>query len=155
MKRARAILLASHGTPGARAAEQRALELCAEGGRLRHLIVVPDFWKGMLGDDWLNNAAVHIRFGRYVETQLQREIAEHAENLAQRTKDRGLAYSCEVRLGRPADCVLALAAADEYELVVIGSPRPKGVGGYRSRLSIEQLVRGLKTPLLIVPHPGP
>lgn len=154
MKNARAILLASHGTPGARAAEQRALELCVEGARLHHLIVVPDFWKGMLGDDWLNNAAVHIRFGRYVESQLEREIAEHADHLAQQAKGRGLAYSCEVRLGRPADCVAAVAADGEYELVVIGSPRPKGVSGYRSRLSIEGLVKALKTPLLIVPHPG-
>ena len=78
MRPARAILLASHGTPGARAAERVALDLCAPGGRLHHLVVVPDFWKGMLGDDWLNNAAVHVRFGRYVENQLEREIVEHA-----------------------------------------------------------------------------
>lgn len=155
MKSVRAILLASHGTPGARAAERRALEMCAEGGQVRHLIVVPDFWKGMLGDDWLNNAAVHIRFGRYVENQLEREIMEHAENLAQEARRRGLAYSCEARLGRPADCLAAAAAAREYDLVVVGSPRPKGMSGYRSRLSIEQLVKGLKTPLLVVPHPGP
>jgi hypothetical protein len=58
MKPARAILLASHGTPGARAAEAAAFDLCAQEGRVHHLVVVPDFWKGMLGDDWLNNAAV-------------------------------------------------------------------------------------------------
>jgi hypothetical protein len=78
MRPARAILLASHGTPGARAAESSVLDLCAPDGRVHHLVVVPDFWKGMLGDDWLNNAAVHLRFGRYVEGQLEREIVEHA-----------------------------------------------------------------------------
>jgi hypothetical protein len=25
--------------------------------------VVPDLWKGMLGDDWLNNAVTQARFG--------------------------------------------------------------------------------------------
>ncbi len=154
MRLARAILLASHGTAGARAAERVALELCAPGGRLHHLVVIPDFWKGMLGDDWLNNAAVHVRFGRYVENQLEREIAEHAAGVEEQAKRHGLAYSCEVRLGRPAECLTAVAAADDYDLVVAGSPRPRGTPGYRSRLAVEALVKALKAPLLVVPHPG-
>ena len=154
MRPARAILLASHGTPGARAAESAAFDLCAREGRLHHLVVVPDFWKGMLGDDWLNNAAVHIRFGHYVENQLEREIAEHAAVVELEAKRRGLGYSCEVRLGRPAESLIAVATAGEYDLVVVGSPRPKGMPGYRSRLAVEAIVKALKTPLLVVPHPG-
>jgi len=154
MRPARAILLASHGTPGARAAECAALDLCAADGRVHHLVVVPDFWKGMLGDDWLNNAAVHLRFGRYVENQLEREIVEHAAQVEAETKRRGLGYSCETRLGKSAECLIAVAAAGEYDLVVVGSPRPKGMPGYRSRLAVETLVKALKTPLLVVPHPG-
>ena len=154
MRPARAVLLASHGTRGARAAERVALDLCAPGGRLHHLVVIPDFWKGMLGDDWLNNAAVHLRFGRYVENQLEREIAEHAVEVEAEAKRRGLGYSCEVRLGKPAECVAVVAAAGSYDLVVAGSPRPPGMPGYRSRLAIEALVKSLKAPLLVVPHPG-
>jgi nucleotide-binding universal stress UspA family protein len=154
MTPARAILLASHGTPGARAAERAAFDLCAPGGRLHHLVIIPDFWKGMLGDDWLNNAAVHVRFGRYVENQLEREIVEHATEVEAQAKRCGLVYSCEVRLGRPAECLAAVAAAGDYDLVVAGSPRPKGVPGYRSRLAVEALVKVLKAPLLVVPHPG-
>jgi len=154
MNPAQTVLLASHGTPGARAAERVALDLCAPGGRIHHLVVIPDFWKGMLGDDWLNNAAVHMRFGRYVENQLEREIVEHAAGVEAQAKQSGLVYSCEARLGRPAECVAAVAAAGEYDLVVAGSPRPKGAPGYRSRLAVETLVKSLKTQLLIVPHPG-
>lgn len=154
MKPVRAILLASHGTPGARAAEGVALELCAPGGRLHHLVVIPDFWRGMLGDDWLNNAAVHTRFGRYVENQLEREIVEHAAEVEAQAKHYDLVYSCEMRLGRPAECLAAAAAAGDYDLVVAGSPRPKGAPGYRSRLAVEALVKTLKTSLLVVPHPG-
>ena len=69
-------------------------------------------------------------------------------------KRRGLGYSCEVQLGKPAECLIAVAAAGEYDLVVVGSPRPKGMPGYRSRLAVEALVKALKTPLLVVPHPG-
>ena len=154
MRAAHAILLASHGTPGARAAERAAFDLCAREGRLHHLVVVPDFWKGMLGDDWLNNAAVHVLFGRYVENQLEREIVEHTAEVEAQAKRCGLAYSCEVRLGRPAESLIAVAATGEYDLVVVGSPRPKGRPGYRSRLAVEAIVKALKTPLLVVPHPG-
>jgi nucleotide-binding universal stress UspA family protein len=153
MNSAHSILLASHGTPGARAAERAALDLCAAGGRVHHLVVVPDFWKGMLGDDWLNNAAVHERFGRYVEGQLEREITEYAAEVEAAAKQRGVGYSCEIQLGKPAACVAAVASAADYDLVVVGSPRPKGVPGYRSRLAIETLVKTLRTPLLVVPYP--
>jgi nucleotide-binding universal stress UspA family protein len=108
----------------------------------------------MLGDDWLNNAAVHIRFGRYVEDQLEREITEHAVRVEAEAKRRGIGYSCEVRLGRLAESLIAVAAADAYDLVVVGSRRPREMPGYRSRLAVEALVKALKTPLLIVPHPG-
>ena len=49
---ARRILLASHGTAGARAADRAALEFCREpGAALYHLTVVPDLWLGMMGDE--------------------------------------------------------------------------------------------------------
>ena len=73
------ILLASHGTDGAKAAETQALDLCARQSpkpSIHHLLVVPDFWKGMMGDDWLNNAVTQIRFGKYVENQLANEAAD-------------------------------------------------------------------------------
>ena len=147
------ILLASHGTPGARAAEQSALSLCAREGTIWHLEVVPDFWKGMRGDDWLNNAVTQERFGDYVESQLEREIVEHAEALGREVLDLGLSYENLSVLGKPADCLLDLVSRETFDLVVIGSPRPKGADGYRSRMKMETLVRGLRIPLLVVPHP--
>ena len=151
---ARRILLASHGTAGAKAAEAAAFSLCGPEGGVHHLVVVPDFWKGMLGDDWLNNAAVHVRFGRYVEGQLEREIVAHAETVAAEAKRRGLGYDCELRFGKPADCLLAVACAGDFDLAVIGSPRPKGVTGLRSRMELEILAKGLTIPLWIEPHPA-
>lgn len=147
------ILLASHGTPGAHAAEQAALALCAREGTIWHLEIVPDFWKGMRGDDWLNNAVTQERFGDYVESQLERELAEHAETLGREVLDLGLSYENLSVLGKPAECLLEAVSRETFDLVVIGSPRPKGADGYRSRMKMETLVRGLRVPLLVVPHP--
>lgn len=147
------IVLASHGTPGAQAAEQAALGLLARGARLSQLVVVPDLWKGMMGDDWLNNASTRDAFGRHVERQLEREIAEQVARVRAQAEARGLRYAVRTELGKPAQCLIAFAAGLRADLVVIGSPRPRGVRGIRSRMDLEALVRALAAPLLIAPYP--
>ncbi len=149
----RSILLASHGSDGARAAEEVALELLGDGGSLFQLVVVPDFWKGMMGDDWLNNAVTRIRFGNYVENQLAGEAADEVERLSARAKRKGIAYTDDVRLGKPAACLIDACEKRGFDLAVIGSPRPKGAEGYRSRMNLDDLTRALPVRLLIVPHP--
>lgn len=147
------ILLASHGTEGARAAERAALALLVPGGILHHLEVVPDFWRGMMGDDWLNNAVTRIRFGDYVESELAREVAENAERVGQAAMVNGIEYRHHAVVGKPAESLLDLAARGGFAQAVIGSPRPKGTPGYNSRMAVEILVKALRIPLLIVPHP--
>jgi nucleotide-binding universal stress UspA family protein len=147
------ILLASHGTPGALAAEALALTLCAEGAALHHLIVVPDLWRGMMGDDWLNNVRTRITFGEYLENELEREISGNIARLTRDATAREVRYHSVIRQGDPARCLIDFSKAVPCELVVIGAPRPKGSPGLRSRLAIEPLIREIDTPLLVAPHP--
>jgi len=147
------IVLASHGTPGAQAAERAALSLCARGASLAQLVVVPDFWKGMMGDDWLNNASTRDNYGKHVERQIGTEIALQVERVRAQALALGLRYQCRTVLGKPAECLLAYSRELAPELVVIGAPRPKGVTGLRSRMQLDTLVKALAAPLLIVPHP--
>jgi nucleotide-binding universal stress UspA family protein len=151
--KAERILLASHGTPGAQAAERAALELAAPGATVFHLVVVPDFWKGMMGDDWLNNASTRAAYGRHVESQLAREIEEHRAVLEQEVRASGRRYEMHVVLGKPDEALLDYAAAIKPDLVVIGTRRPAGAPGLRSRMRLEKLDGVLKAPLLVVPHP--
>jgi nucleotide-binding universal stress UspA family protein len=147
------ILCASHGTEGARAAEDQALRLCHSDVTLHHLIVVPDFWKGMMGDDWLNNAATRERFGNYLEGQLESEVDEVVERLGRAAEESGAEFSYESRFGKPAECLVETSRSMAFDLIVIGSPRPKGMDGYRSRMDVGALLNRLRIPLLIVPHP--
>lgn len=147
------VVLASHGTPGAQAAERAALSLCARGAALSQLVVVPDFWKGMMGDDWLNNASTRETYGKHVEHQIEAEIAVQVARVRAQAEELGLSYRCRTVLGKPAECLLAYCRELAPELVVIGAPRPKGVTGLRSRMHLDTLVRALAVPLLIVPHP--
>jgi nucleotide-binding universal stress UspA family protein len=115
---------------------------------------VPDFWKGMMGDDWLNNASTRDAYGEHVEQQLEREIEAEVARVRSRAAEIGLRYERRVILGKPAECLLEAAASIKPDLVVIGSPRPPRVRGLRSRMQLETLVRGLAVPVLIVPYPA-
>jgi len=120
------ILLASHGTPGARVAESAALELAEENNASIHqLFVVPDFWKGMMGDDWLNNAVTQIRFGDYVENQLAKEAAEEIDRVAKMAQDKSITYSWEIKLGKPTETLIEECSAGNFDVVIMGAPRPK------------------------------
>jgi len=143
------ILLASHGTPGACAAEQAVFQYSLS--QLHHLIVVPDFWKGMLGDDWLNNAITQINYGKYLEGELEKDIQETVNRVRAMAEERGIIYSTTIMMGKPAECLIETAKSANFDLIIIGSPRPKHKEGIKSRMNCETLVRGLSVPLLIVP----
>jgi nucleotide-binding universal stress UspA family protein len=154
MKSYKKILLASHGTEGAKEAEREAIELCAaSGAHIHHLIVVPDFWKGMMGDDWLNNSSTRDDFGGYVESQLEEEIRSQVAQLTKIAEKKKIKYDYHVVVGKPGPAMLEATATGNFELAVIGSPRPKGKKGLRSRMDLDIIARDLPIPILIVPYP--
>jgi len=131
-------------------AEALALDIAVAGQtQIIHLLVVPDLWSGMQGDDWLNNASTRDTFGSYVEGLLEQDVKEQLRSLEERCAERGLAYKAVMRQGNPAECLLEVAVQEQATLVVIGPPRPKGVTGIRSRMDMEKLARGLHVPLLM------
>ncbi len=118
-----------------------------------HLLVVPGLWAGMQGDDWLNNASTRDAFGSYVEGLLEKDSAEQVATIEAHCKAQGLDYTPVLRVGDPADCLLAAVREVAVDLVVIGPPRSKKTSGLRSRMDLEKLVRGLTVPLLVAPQP--
>ncbi|MFA4968742.1 MAG: universal stress protein [Sulfuritalea sp.] len=154
MKTPLKLLLCHHGTTGALAAETLAYEIALPGTTtLVHCLVVPKLWAGMQGDDWLNNASTRDAFGNYLEGMLEGDAKRELAAVALRCKERGLAHESVMRYGDQAETVLAIAGETGADLVVIGSPRKKGEEGLNSRMELDKLVRGLKCPLLIAPHP--
>lgn len=150
MLNSKTILLAHHATAGAFLAESLAFDIAVPDQTLIvHLLVVPDFWAGMQGDDWLNNASTRDVFGRYVEGLLEKDMAEQLRALEAHCAERRIGYKSIARYGDPADCLLATAEQEKATLVVIGPPRPKGVTGLRSRMDLERLARKLVVPLLV------
>jgi nucleotide-binding universal stress UspA family protein len=146
------VLLASHGTDGAQAAEHMALELCQQGGHVHHLIVVPTLWEGMTGDDWLNNGKTRNTFRKYLEDELSAEVDEHIKRVSTAVKAQNLKYTSEVIVGEPDECLENVSTKESFDLIVMGSPRPKGKSGLRSRMRTKKIEK-LTTPIYVVPYP--
>ena len=153
MNNANNILLSSHGTPGAQAAERMALEVCNKNSQLMHLLVVPEFWKHMMGDDWLNNGITRDRYARYLEAELGQELDEHIERVSKQAKALGMNYSSQIVIGNPESCLSDQCNQGNYDLVIVGSPRPKGEKGLNSRMTTERALKSINVPLLIAPYP--
>jgi len=150
----RKIIVASHGTPGARAAEAEAMDMAKRyDASLHHLLVIPNFWKGMMGDDWLNNAVTQLRFGNYLENQLAKETGEEVERFSEAAEAMGVEYSNEIVQGNPTKTMIKYCADGDFDLAVIGTIRPKGAEGYRSSMELDKLSVSLEIPLMITPHP--
>jgi len=147
------VLLASHGTEGAQAAERMAFAMCEKGTKLHHLVVVPTLWEGMTGDDWLQNGSTRNTFRRYLENEIGQEIDAHCDKLSVEANAHELSYSKEIRVGEPDECLIQASLEGEYDMVIMGSPRPKGKTGLRSRMNTKPLAKSLSVPLLIVPFP--
>lgn len=130
-----------------------ALSICAKGGRIFHLIIVPTLWQGMTGDDWLNNGHTRDQFSRYLETQLGKEINSHCERIAQQARQHELSYTKKMVLGKLDQSLISYSKTRPFDLVIIGSPRPKGIPGLRSRMLTKNLPCALNIPLLIAPYP--
>ena len=153
MKKFKYVLLASHGSEGALAAESAALAICDNQATIKHLIVVPELWKGMMGDDWLNNGESRDRFGRYLESELGREVDEHCDRIRQQVEAHHFLYSSEIVVGDPEKCLVSACNAANYDVVVTGSPRPKGKPGLRSRMVTDNVIKDVKTGIFIAPYP--
>ena len=151
------VLLASHGTVGSEAAVTFALQLCQrDGAALHHLVVVPEFWKGMMGDDWLNNGVSRDRFARYLESELDSEISQHLENVIAQAEQASVKYSHEIHVGEPTEKLIDVAtqqSTGRFDLVVMGSSRPKKVTGLKSKIDLNKLSRELIIPFCVVPYP--
>jgi len=153
MKGINNILLASHGTIGARAAEEAVLNICTTNTNVKHLYIIPDFWKHMLGDDWLNNQITREHFCHYLESELDREAQETIIRMRDQLKNLEINSSHQILFGDPQKCLVNICVKEDFDLVVTGSPRPKSILGLHSRMATNYLSKNLSISHMQVPHP--
>ena len=148
------IVLASHGTVGAKAAEQKTFELCSLTSHITHLIVVPEFWKDMLGDDWLNNSSTRIQFENYLASELEQELKQNIARVREQSNKLSFLYTEKIAVGDPEKCLLNFNDQFEFDLIVMGSKRPKSLPGLYSHMLSDRVMQTLSHKLITTPHPN-
>ena len=118
-----------------------------------HLYVVPDLWKHMLGDDWLNNEITRERFSTYLESELAQEIDETIYRIQNNLSVFNTKVEHKVVIGNPIKELISTCQEDDYQLVITGSARPKTMSGLKSRMIGKRIAQKLPMKYLQVPHP--
>ncbi len=144
------ILLATHGTPGARKAETLAENWARQSGaELAVISIFNDDWKHMTGDDWLNTSTARMQFASYVEDQVNSEM----DALEQRLREQfdGLELRFLRRSGVIENQLCKAAEEIGADIVVMGAYQKKQAPGFKARFENRQLHPQLPCPLLVAP----
>lgn len=157
------LLLCTHGTAGAKQAEQLVFdELCAKKPDLQVtvLTIIDQDWQDMTGDDWLNSSKTHTTFLDHVERQMREENEEDWQRIKE--KYPAAARAAFVGVVGPIETTIAAEANKRgIDLIVIGPYREsrrlfnlKMEKGLRARIDPARLHPILPCPLLIAPPSG-
>ena len=146
-------LLASHGTPGAIAAEDAAIALCDKGDELDHLIVIPSWWADMTGDDWLNNGVSRNRYRAHLESELNNECDTSVRRVYEKCQQENIHYHSIVMLGETDKLLQKLGSDEKYAKVIVGSHRPKHVGGLKDTMLSSKVIKNLGERIEVIAYP--
>ena len=81
------ILIATHGTEGAKKAESYAIKLAgALGAELHGLYVIHKDWSSLVGIEWLHSSERRMEFYRYAESEFYRRAEEVLKAFAERAE---------------------------------------------------------------------
>ncbi len=155
------ILLCTHGSPGARKAENLVFEKMVDYLSLERIVVltvIDSDWSKMSSDDWLNTSTTRTRFKDYVQEQLSREIEEDWNRLK---KEHPLAEKVRFMkiVGPIEETICEVAEKTGCDIIVMGPFRKKPrrltslvmEKGLADTISNRKLHPLLPCPVLIAP----
>lgn len=146
------ILIATHGTEGAKKAESYAIKLAGVlGAELHGLYVIHKGWGSLVGIEWLHSSEKRMEFYRYAESELYRMADVALTGFVQRAEAHGLNVKSSVRVGDPGDVIAEEAGALGADIVIIGSSNNNVRSEeYKARISLKRLMKLAPCPVLVV-----
>ena len=149
------ILLATHGTRGAQAAEDLSVDVAREWGAKIHCIhVIHEDWNLMTGDDWLNTSASRNMFARHVEAELDGEAEAIRKRISEKASQHAVPLTFEKAVGNPGSLILQSARAVGADLIVMGSRQRSQDKGFKSRIAWDKFLLESAVPIMLAPPVG-
>lgn len=144
------ILLATHGTPGARKAEALAKQWAeAYGAKVTVLSIINEAWGDMTCDDWLNTSTTRNRFGSYVAGEIASEIQAVWDRVKQDFEGIELDFISES--GTLDNALAAAASKVNPDVVIMGAWQKVQAPGFRDRFKNKHLHPQMQYPLVVAP----
>lgn len=144
----RKILLATHGTEGAKEAEGYAIELAKTfNSELHALYVIHKGWGSLIGIEWLHPSHTRMDFYKYTETELFRRAKEVLQDFQSRST--GIEVVPSVIVGDPVEIIANEAKNKEVDLVIIGDKSNDRSEEYKARISLKKLLKLAPCPVFV------
>jgi len=145
------ILVATHGTAGAVAAEQYALDLARTlDAGLHALYVIHEGWGSLVGIEWLHSSETRMDFYRYAESELFRMADAALEDFVRRAAACGLNVTTSVRVGDPGEAIVSESRERGSDLIVLGEAGGKRSEEYKAKISMNKLLKSAPCSVLRV-----
>ena len=144
------ILLATHGTPGARKAEALALQWARQyGAKVTVLSIINEAWGDMTCDDWLNTSTTRNNFGSYVASEIAKEIEGVWKRVREDFDDIEIDFLSKG--GKLEDVLAEAAEKADADVVIMGAWQRKQAPGFKDRFENKRLHPQIKRPLVVAP----
>lgn len=144
----RRILVATHGTDGAKNAESYAIGLAMElGAELHGLYVINKDWGSLVGIEWLHSSDVRMEFYRYAETEFYLRAKEVLDAL--REDAGGMEITTAIKVGELTEVIADEARNKDVNLIIIGSGSNKRSEEYKAKISLKKLFKLAPCPVLV------
>jgi len=144
------ILLATHGTPGARKAEATARKWAETyGAKVTVLSIINEAWGDMTCDDWLNTSTTRNKFGSYVAGEIASEI-QHVWDRVKADFD-GVEIDFISEAGTLDEALVAATDKVNPDVVIMGAWQKVQAPGFRDRFQNKLLHPQMQCPLVVAP----
>ncbi len=144
------ILLATHGTPGARKAEALARQWADQyEAQVTVLSIINEAWGDMTCDDWLNTSSTRNTFGSYVAIQITKEIGAVWTRI--RKDFDGVEVEFLSKGGKLEDVLAEAAEKVDADVAIMGAWQKNQAPGFRDRFENKHLHPQMPCPLVVAP----
>ncbi len=145
------ILIATHGTTGAKKAEQLAIEIASQhGSELFAMYVINSNWSSLTGIEWLNASHTRMKFYNHMEKDFYQKAKQVLEDINRAASQKQVKINNIISVGIPEEAIIEECAKNHIELLVLG----RGVKGeraeYKYTLQLNKIKNKASCPILLV-----
>ncbi len=145
------ILVATHGTEGAKKAERLALELASQNNaELFVLYVINSNWSSITGIEWLNASHTRMEFYKHLEEDIYQKAEQTLKDINMMALENQIKINNIISVGIPEKVICNECEKNQIQLLVLGRKIKGKRADYIYTLQFKKIKDSISCPILIV-----